>query len=192
MIDFNSIQTLGRANPVRNRRVTWKLKRKMKANGTNFIFSQSLFDELNLAENSLEAGYAGNDVFLIVHPGNGGKWAKSSAKGKKGKSFKNEELASRLDSAGLTAESLDLESVGVNPNNDLEYFKIVEFAVAENDGPENPNTEEDPVAEMSETQEFGVQEESPAEAVEVVDVSMMEMEAVNAPTDERARDDDDF
>lgn len=154
--NFDSIHTVRRANPMRNRRPSFMLKRAERTTGPTFIFSQTLFDRLSLANHSLEIGYDAVTVFLILHPENGGQWAKASAKGEKGKAFKNVELARLLDERGLNTELLDLASVGVNPANGLEYFKVVAY---NNEPEQQDGPDPEPLAEM-------VADEAPVESME--------------------------
>lgn len=137
---FDEFEVVERANTIKKtgRSITWRLRRtarKMAPNHT-FIFSQSLYDQLNLANNSLmqlnKKDANGNiiEVFLGVCQGDNGVWAKKTKKGRKGKSFKNAELASGLDTSGITSENLDLESFGVRdiPNHGTTHvYRIIEY-----------------------------------------------------------------
>lgn len=129
-MDFNNLESVGRANATKNRTTTWKFKRAQRANGPTFTFAQDLVDRLDLAHNSLKQEQDPNgqgDVYVVVCPGNEGVWAKSTGKGTKGNSFKNEELAKSLDIRGVVAEKLDLSYVGINPTTGNYYYKVVPF-----------------------------------------------------------------
>ena len=84
MIDFNEMQSLRKPEASKTRRTEFRLRRTERTTGPTFIFSQSLFDDLGLADNSLEVKYTDDAVYIAVHPENGGHWAKKTAKGEKG------------------------------------------------------------------------------------------------------------
>jgi hypothetical protein len=144
--NFDALESVNRANPIKNRAQTWRLKRGLRPAGPVFTFSQSLFDELNMSSNSLDIMYDPTSVFIAVCNDNEGKWARTSKKGKKGKTFKNEELAKLLDERGLTVETLNVESIGINPKDSREYYRIIAFVDNVGTDVEGPNTE--PAMEM--------------------------------------------
>lgn len=129
-MDFDSLETVDRANTIKNRATTWRLKRSQRANGPTFTFNQELVSQLDLRHNSLvqrqDPNNQGN-VYIAVAPGNEGTWAKLTAKGGKGNSFKNEELAKALDVRGMTDANLDLTYVGIDPKTGWYYYQIVPY-----------------------------------------------------------------
>ena len=160
--NFDALESVNRANPIKNRKQTWRLKRAQRSTGPTFIFSQSLFDELNMSSNSLDIMHDPGAVYLVVCNENDGKWARTSKKGKKGKGFKNEELAKLLDERSLTAEHLDVQSIGVNPTNNLAYYRIIAFE--EDATVDATPTAEEPAMEMGSSSEPDVSEEAIADA----------------------------
>ena len=133
--DFGALNTVERANPVKNRKQDWKLKRSTRKGREDqvFIFSQALFDELGLENHSVKIRHNGTETseptvaLLALYPGNDGNWVKASQKGKKGKVHKNVELCEILDKIGITDERLDVEFVGEDPSTDIPHYKIVPF-----------------------------------------------------------------
>jgi hypothetical protein len=156
--NFDALESVNRANPIKNRAQTWRLKRGLRPAGPVFTFSQSLFDELNMSSNSLDIMYDPTSVFIAVCNDNEGKWARTSKKGKKGKTFKNEELAKLLDERGLTVETLNVESIGINPKDSREYYRIIAFV--------GETAAEEPAMEMADNPTVEARDEAMVDPIE--------------------------
>ena len=109
-------------------------------------------------------------AYIVVKSDNDGKWARTSKKRKKPKTFKKEELAKLLDERGLTESLLDVSSIGINPTNNLSYYRVVAFAA-------------DQIVE--ETAMEMVADEGPSDA-------LPEPEDVNIETSEEPQQSNDF
>ena len=78
------------------------------------VFSAEQFAEMNIADNSLSQFVDGTQgvVFLAVMPGNSGTFAKTNARGTKGKKFKRAELISSLRENGYDLKEVGLYKIG--------------------------------------------------------------------------------
>lgn len=123
MIDFNSLKRVTRSNTSKKRGINWRLRRR---NENIFTMSQALFDDLDMMNNSMTQMQNETDVFIALNPGNEGVFCKLTAKGKKGKRFKNIELAKALVERDVTETNLDLEYVG-NDEHGVKYYRIIPF-----------------------------------------------------------------
>jgi hypothetical protein len=108
---FENLSEVRRANTT-GPKGTRKAQFQMRANEakSTIIFSSDQFAEMNIADNSLSqfVDEAGGRVFLAVMPGNTGTFAKTNARGTKGKKFKNEKLV-----ANLVEQKYDFATIGL-------------------------------------------------------------------------------
>lgn len=106
-IDFGALQRVNRANPGSTKSVDYRLK--WSPEKSEFMFSQELFNELDLASNSLTQYNTPTSVVLAVEPGNEGQFFNKKKERNKGRRFKNIELTNALKNVGISATKLDLE-----------------------------------------------------------------------------------
>lgn len=113
---FESLKEVTRGN---SKKATTGSKRpsfqiKVQEEKSTILFSANQFAEMTLADNSLSqfVEEGGNRVFLAVMPGNSGSFAKTTARGLKGKKFKNEKLVNNLKENDYDLDNVGLEKVG--------------------------------------------------------------------------------
>jgi hypothetical protein len=89
---------------------------QLRVNSEKFtlLFSSAQFTEMTLADNSLSqfVENGGKRVFLAVMPGNSGGFAKTTARGTKGKKFKNEKFVQNLIDNDYDLKTISLEKLG--------------------------------------------------------------------------------
>lgn len=108
-------------------REVFQLRRTKVKNGDRFTFTKEFFTESGLEINSAKQFVTADAVFIAVMPGNSGVFLKNTNKGeKKGRGFKNDELAAALDARSITNTRFKVEFVGEKENQ--KYYKLVGLA----------------------------------------------------------------
>jgi hypothetical protein len=153
--EFEEVNTANTAVKTQDFRLKVNFEKSM------FTFSNALFEEMNLAANSLKQyNKTGENagVYFALMPGNSGVWMKKKASSEKGKSHKNEKFTEALMSLGITDTKLDMRFVGMVSG--MQMYKVVPESTpagAEIQIPATPAVADDPPPEE-------------ASGVEVVDV----------------------
>lgn len=150
---FENLNEVRRANttgPKGTRKAQFAL-RVSEAKST-IIFSGEQFAAMNIADNSLSqfVDDVKGIVFLAVMPGNSGTFAKTNARGTKGKKFKNEAFVANLVKHDYVMADIDLYKVGEEDGKTL--YQVVGNGKAIMEGAAggtDAETASDPVADAT-------------------------------------------
>lgn len=124
----NTKASTGRKGPTGPKNEPFDLRRGVEKNSQKFTFTPKSWNELQLATNSAKQFNAPDKVIVAIMPGNTGVFLKNTAKGQKGRAFKNEELAKALDERGITAIRFGMLPIGEKDG--ARYYVLSPVAVA--------------------------------------------------------------
>jgi hypothetical protein len=161
-MDFSKVKIIEKANPRKPEVVKEKVSKptfhlKVDYAKQKMIFSPVLFEQIQLEHNSLaQAIGPDGELLLLVMPGNTGVFAKTQAKGAKGRSFKNIKFVASLQEKGWNGGKFNLELLGEHEG--TLYYSVVPFITDETEeaslpeGPQDDAEEATAEAEVSEDQ----------------------------------------
>lgn len=98
------------------------LRRSTTKTGERFTFTRKSFETLQIGPNSAKQFNTADSVVVAVMPGNTGVFLKNTAKGGKGRAFKNDELAKALDERSISARAFAFEFIGEEAG--ARYYKL--------------------------------------------------------------------
>lgn len=125
----NTKASTGRKGPIGPKNEPFDLRRGTGKNSQKFTITTKAFEMLQMSANSAKQFNTADKVLLAIMPGNTGVFLKNTAKGAKGRSFKNEELAKALDDRGINAVRFAFQPVGEKDG--ARYFVLSPVAVAQ-------------------------------------------------------------
>ena len=151
MIDFSKLTAVNSANPQGQKYdLHWNTSKDM------FRFSDVAYSRMQVELNSLTQFDDKDKVFLAVCPGDSGVFYKTRKGVKKGKTFKNSNLADALRKAGVTERNFLLVGEGEDANG-KQYYRLE--AYQEVNG-QKSISDQLPTSEASEEKELSNQNDS--------------------------------
>jgi len=153
-LDFTKTAVIKTANPRKAEEIAAPLLSKTTdaprspyqielLSGDRIRFSARLFQELQLANNSLSNGTHPDipgKMLLIVNPGDAGKWANGRGTKDKGRTFKNINLIKGLRELGYKSDKFNVEFVGDDEQGN-KYYTFEDYL------PSTGETKAEPVAD---------------------------------------------